>query len=368
MNLIQRLKIRKELKQLELRAREEPSPTTFVDLGQVYINLGMCDRAVALAEEGLALFPQSGELAKLRAFARRSSLKERIQDLQDRLVRSPNPRSYRELAGLYLELGDISAVQGTCEECIRRYPDDPGAHLVLAQARLTTFYRDLVAREGLDAVRELERVLQLDPELDRARRLLAELCYRVGATTQAVQHLERLRDSGRADQEAVSLLRLASARPAAGDDLSALVQQAENAGTLANPPAAQRARPQQADEGISQIRDALAQIAEIPGVRKAAYIRGTRALVKGDVRDGRDPVLKVARVVAKAAQRFARRMDIGNFSRGVLDGRFGHIGICCYGEVVAAVQCEAGTPMERVLAELQELVAGSLYLTGVAES
>jgi hypothetical protein len=32
------------------------------------------------------------------------------------------------------------------------------------------------------------------------------------------------------------------------------------------------------------------------------------------------------------------------------------------------VQCDAGTPMDRVLADLQELVAGSLYLAGASES
>jgi tetratricopeptide (TPR) repeat protein len=368
MNLFQRLKIRKDLKQLERRAHEEPSPTTFVDLGQVYINLGISDKAAAIAEQGLALFPQSEELTKLRAFARRTSLKERIDGLRQKLVKSPNARVYRELAALYLELGDIGAVHGTCEECIRRFPEDPGAHLVLAQARLASFYRDLVGREGLEAVHDLQRALQLDPQLDRARMLLAEVCHRIGATSIAVQHLEHLRATGHADQESTALWRQASGQAALGTDLEELFSNVEAAGSLPNPPATQPVRPQQPEDGINRIRDALAQVAELPGVRKAAYIKGTRALVKGDVRDGRDPFLRVARVVAKASHRFAKRMDIGNFSKGVLDGRFGHVGICCYGEVVAAVQCDAGTPMDRVLADLQELVAGSLYLAGASES
>ena len=71
MNFIQRMKIRKELRRLESRVREEPSPSRFVDLGQVYINLEMLDRALQAAEDGLALFPDSIELTKLRDFARR---------------------------------------------------------------------------------------------------------------------------------------------------------------------------------------------------------------------------------------------------------------------------------------------------------
>ena len=100
---------------------------------------------------------------------------------------------------------------------------------------------------------------------------------------------------------------------------------------------------------------------------KATYIRGSRALVKGAIRDGRDPFLRVVRVVAKAAHRFARRLDIGSASKSVVDGDFGHICVCVYGEVIAGVQCEAGTDLETVLAELQEIVAGSLYSTEVSD-
>ena len=65
MQLIQRMKIWKELKRLEIRVREEPSPTTFVDLGQVYINLESYDKALRVAEDGLALFPKASEMKKL---------------------------------------------------------------------------------------------------------------------------------------------------------------------------------------------------------------------------------------------------------------------------------------------------------------
>jgi hypothetical protein len=70
--------------------------------------------------------------------------------------------------------------------------------------------------------------------------------------------------------------------------------------------------------------------------------------------------LRVVRVVAKAAQRAARRMEIGNFSKGVMDGTFGHICVCCFGDVVAAVMCEAGASTDHILTDLQELVASSL--------
>ncbi len=112
---------------------------------------------------------------------------------------------------------------------------------------------------------------------------------------------------------------------------------------------------------------ALTAIAEMDGVQKATYIRGSRALVKGDIKDGKDPFLRAVRVVGKAGHRYSRRLDIGSFKKGVLQGPFGVICLCCYGEVLAAVQCDATAEIERILAELQEVVASSLYAMGVSQ-
>ncbi len=367
MKLIQKLKIWKELKRLETKARETPSPSTFVDLGQVYINLGMHERTLQLAEEGLALFPHSDELRKLRKFAKKTQLNNRIKDLRSRLSKSPHPKLYRELAALYLELGDFDAVHGTCEECIRRFPDDDGAFLVLAKGRLTNFYRDLIAQDGLEAVRCLNEVIRLDAANLKAHRLLGEVLYRAGAMEQARYHLEIIRDAAPGDSEIAEMCERSASMGSSGKELETLFMDIEEKGVLPNAPIARGVTGKNLatnEEGIGSIRDALAHLAEIDGVRKAAYIKGSKALVKGEIRDGRDPFLRVSRVVAKAAQRTSRRMDIGNFSKGVVEGDYGHICICNYGEVVASVLCDANSDVEYVLAELQELVAGSLYLTG----
>ena len=367
MKLFQRLKIWKELKHLERKVHETPSPSTYVDLGQVYINLGMTDHTLKVAEDGLRLFPKSDELRKLQKFARKSKLNTRIKELRGRLNRAPHPKLYRELASLYLELGDFGAVHGIAEECIRRFPQDSGAYLVLAKARLTNFYRDLSARDGLEAVRNLHKVISLDPGNVKAHRLLAEVLYRVDAVRPAIHHLEILRDLAPGDREVETLLADAlSKKPAPGRaDLEIRFHEVETMGRLVNTPVAKDAKPTRvaSEEAIGSIRDSLAQLVALTGIRKTAYIKGSKALVKGDIRDGKDSFLRVVRVMAKAAQRVSRRMDIGNFSKGCLDGDFGHICICCYGEVCAAVLCDSGSPVDRIISELQELVAGSLYMS-----
>ena len=65
MHLIQRMKIWKELRRLEQRAREAPAPNTFVDLGQVYINLDMHDKARVTAEN-CAIYSNSRSPSSLR--------------------------------------------------------------------------------------------------------------------------------------------------------------------------------------------------------------------------------------------------------------------------------------------------------------
>lgn len=373
MNLFQRLKIWKDLKALEARAREEPSPSTFVDLGQVYINLGTAERTLQVAEEGLALFPDSDELRKLRRFAMKSQLNSRINDLRARLNKGPAPRLYRELAGLYLEKGDFGSVHGTCEECIRRFPDDGETWLILGQARLTNFYRDLSAREGLESVRCLQKATGLAPDNSKAHRLIAEVLFRVGALTPAREHLEVLVRLQPGESEAAAMLTQMGEAEDKGADLDICFHNVEATGTLPNrPPSARPVTGPKGsrggnDDSMARIRDSLAQIAETVGVRKATYIKGSRAMVKGEIRDGRDAFLRVVRITSRAAQRFARRLDIGNFNKGVLQGDFGYICVCSFGEVVAAVQCDDRALAERLLVDLQELVAGSLFVAGGAK-
>lgn len=362
MRFLNRLRIWKDLRRLEIRVREEPSPSTFVDLGQVYINLGMLEETLAAALEGLRLFPSSSELRNLQRFAKRKQLDGRVKDLRQRLNREPTPRLYRDLAMLYVEMGDSGAVQATCEEAIRRFPQDITAYTVLARARLVNYYRDLTSRDGIEAVRMLQEVVEIDPTHAPAYRMLADVLYRSGAVATAAEQLECLMLLTPDDPEVAAALAAVVRQPdQRGEDLDALFHAVESAGRLANGPII-RELPGRGDgaDGLANIREALAQIADLPGVSKACYIKSTKALVKGDIKDGKDAFLRLVRVVAKAAQRATRRMDIGSFSKASLDGDFGQICVCCFGDVAAAVMCSGESDSTKILAELQELVAGSL--------
>lgn len=361
MHLIQRMKIWKELRRLEQRAKEQPSPSTFVDLGQVYINLDLHDKAERMADDGLALFPKSIELRQLLDCARRGLRHRRAQELRAKLTRSPGTKLFRELASIHLELGDSNALHAICQEWSLRFPDDSGSWLMLGQARLTNFYRDLAAREGQEAVHCLERAVGMEPDAKHSRRLLGEVLYRIGAVSEAQKHIEALRKLDPQDQELEQLLGHVATLSDSGSDLKALLADVESHGSLLHPTLQAAAPAQSAERSISDVRAGLARIAELHGVNRVVFIRGSKAMVKGDIRDGRDPFLRIVRVTAKAAHRFARRLDIGSAAKTVIEGEFGRICICVYGEALAAAQCLEGASVEQVLGELQEIVAGALH-------
>lgn len=366
MNLFRLIKLSRELSRMEKKAKANPSPSTFVDLAQVYINLGWHAHTMRVAEEGLLLFPRSPELRKVHKFASKNLLRERVQELREKIAKAPTAKLYRELAEIYQEIGDQSALVAVCNECLRRFPDDHESLLMLAGDKIKAFYRSLNAADGREAVTCLLKVIEIDQGNVKAHKQLAEVYFRIGALRHAREHLDFLRERFPDDEDVKLLEQELASGLTDGEDPERLFANVQKKGSLTNKAVAdaKRQKAVASDEAIEGIREGLARLVELEGVTKAAYIRGSKALVKGEIRDGRDPFLKTVRVVAKASQRAARRMDLGNFSKGIVDGSFGHMCICSLGDVCAAVQCDKGTRVERVVADLQELVAGSLYAVG----
>lgn len=362
MNLFRLIKLSRELSRMEKKAKANPSPSTFVDLAQVYINLGWHAHTTRVAEEGLLLFPKSEELRKVQKFASKNLQRERVQELREKLAKAPTPKLYRELAQVYSEMGDQDGSQQVCEECLRRFPDDVETHLLIAEDRTKIFYRSLSAADGREAVSCLLKALEIDKGNRKAHKRLAEVYFRIGAGRHAREHLAFLLDRYPDDEEVRALDREIREGKGGTQDVARGLEEVQKHGALQNQaPEELAAAAPGAEEAIESIRDGLERLVTLNGVVKAAYIRGSKALVKGQIRDGRDPFLKTVRVVAKASQRASRRMDLGNFNKGIVAGNFGYICICSLGDVCAAVQCSRGTRVERIVNDLQELVSGSLY-------
>lgn len=87
MHLIQRIKTWHELRCLKRGAKEQPSPSTFVELGWAYSHLDLHAKAQSVARDGLALFPNSSELRQLLDGSRRGSRHRRVADVRAGLAR-----------------------------------------------------------------------------------------------------------------------------------------------------------------------------------------------------------------------------------------------------------------------------------------
>jgi tetratricopeptide (TPR) repeat protein len=370
-SLFKRFKITRELTRLEKKAKDDPSPSIFVDLAQVYINLGSQEDALRVVEEGLVLFPRSDELRKVLGFAKKQVLAKKIEHLRGDLSKKPSPALFIKLAQAYLGQGDEDSAFAVCRECLKRYPEDLESRLFLAEMATRAFQKTLKVEKGKEAHMVLLEILERDERNKKAHQELAQLFFGIGYLEGSQHHLSILRSLGRIDKESRDLEQeikraLDEGTPSFDDPGTALMEVEKRGGLIHGKKkgAGSTKRILGSEEALNGVREGLSKLVAREGVIKAAYIRGSKALVKGEVRDGRDPFLKTARVFAKVAQRTVRRMDLGNFSKGILDGVFGHICICSFGDVCAAVQCQGNADLDWVLQDLQDLVAKSLYTVG----
>jgi len=371
-SLFKRFKITRELSRLEKKAKEDPSPSLFVDLAQVYINLGSQEDALRVVEEGLVLFPRSDELRKVHGFAKKQVLTKKIESLRGELSKSPRPHLFLKLAQAYLGQGDEDSAFAVCRECLKRYPEDLESRLLFAEMATRAFQKTLNVDKGREAHQVLLEILERDERNKKAHKELAQLFFGIGYLEGSQHHLGILRSLGRIDKESRDLEQeilhaLEEGAPSFDDPGTALLEVEKRGGLIHGKKRSLGGGPKRilaSEEALNDVREGLSKLVAREGVSKAAYIRGSKALVRGEVRDGRDPFLKTARVFAKVAQRTVRRMDLGNFSKGILDGVFGHICICSFGDVCAAVQCQGNADLDWVLQDLQDLVAKSLYTAG----
>jgi len=365
---IQGVKAWWDRRRLRAALRTAPSSRAFADLAQLHLATEQWEQAERVAERGLEVFSDSDELGQLRAHARGSRLESAIRLARTRVNKRPSAQGYQALAELHLEHGGYPAVCAIAEEWTQKFPGDPVAYMSAAVARLKVFYGRLRARDGLLSVHNLIHVIRLDPGNVKARRLIAEVLYRVGGVGRSVGHLEKLVALVPGDRHAKALLHEVRAGRSVEGGVETLFRAVEERGRMVNGSAvkASACRGSEAQDLVGHIRSRLGRLSQVEGVTKACCIRGSSAIVKGGIHDGKDEFLRVVRVAAKAAQRVSRRMELGTFRQVAIAGDFGHICVCSSGDVVAAAQCDSGRLVDDVLTALQEVVTASAHAHGRA--
>ncbi len=362
------------------RAEENPSAENVAGLAEAYLQYGEADRALETLREGLETFPYSSQLTDLYAHIQRTQLKGRARQLQEALARSPNPYRYAQLAELYKELGDINKALEILTTGIDQFPDSSDLYYRLGEVRLRRFCDDFLVRDGVLAVRNLEKALEVDPVHGQALKLLGRLYLQMGAFSRAQRYLSLFVENHPPDEGIASLLELANERiPEDKDELleDLLGELAErrrfnvDIGDLSIElaPVSVEFKIATAHADVETLGNSVNQLAELEGFLAAFIYDGEGAhLVRSE-----KPDLQEERVAGALGQILensrdaCQRMDVGRLSKGIMTGPAGTITLVSFENVALAVLWDNSVrtaDMEPELDRLIEHVLGSSIREG----
>ena len=330
------------------------SVTAYVTRSRQRLAAGEYDQADRIVQDGLKRFPGAQSLREVQLLVRRSMARSGMQDLRMRAVRDKDPGAFEQLVALYRDVEMSEEARRAAADYIAAYPDRPEPHLLLGEMHMDAFFDHLQARDGLKALKALSKAAQLDPAGYRARLLLAELYFCVGARRSlagAVSSLERFVEE-RDEVQAVLDAMADVADPQAPERADGLFERIEVEGCLPHDPgewplATARNKEIELEETLARkaVRGALKRNAaeEIVVLRRNGTLlaQGTPEgglTTEEDDADQEDQggLVRVARSVARTITQQAREFDLGSFHRCSIQGPFGQIVIGRTGNNIAA--------------------------------
>ena len=321
------------LYRLRRQARKHPSPAGWATLSERFLAMGDATAAFAATEEGLKDFPTSDRLHALKRLIQKESLRERVKTLRQSIRRRPDPYLFARLADVFRKLGELSKAESIAEECKKRFPCDENPYLVIGEIRAGRFKGELMARDGRMAIENLERAVNINPDNLKGRMQLAEIYSALGANSRALPHLLHLAEATPDDERIRGLISEVGSRPVEEGDLKALLRTAER---KRKPPYAFCNADARGDESRNSKPRALDRdvvrrhAAALYGIRdlKGLYVASDdleAVEVKEDPSLAAEGFSNAASKILKAAEASSRKMDMGGFSQGYLEGSFGRI-------------------------------------------
>ncbi len=112
-------------------------------------------------------------------------MESEIERLRKKVENFPSASSYNRLAELSRLAGDDGEAERVCRKCIKEFPRNGQAYVILAEIRLAQ-------NKKPDAVQLLQIGIERDPRSYTAHRLMADLLVADGAKDQALAHLRQI--------------------------------------------------------------------------------------------------------------------------------------------------------------------------------
>ena len=375
----------RELSRLRRAAGRSPSPGTIGALAERYIALGRMEDAYRTAAAGMRSFPTSERLIAVRTFAKKQGLQTEIQALRREVAERPTPSAYTRLAGIYRGLGNFDEALSICAECVERFPLNENPYLIIGEVRLTRFLKDLIAVDGIEAEKQLKRVVKLNDQNLKAHLLLTQLYHSVGATEDLLVHLGKSIQLSPDAEELTRYRREIESRPVeapppqtdADDDewfdpteasFTERVRAVESA-------AAFRFRPEDcpawrllpgsigvtsARLDVESLKENLREVGDRPGVENAVILdRDGEPLADCSDTESltRKQFSELVGDILRTSEDTSRRMDIGTFHWCTVEGAFGGISIARVKNISLGVKFGSELKADRAHLLLQEFAA-----------
>ncbi len=379
MQIFEKLKRYREMSRLRAEVRRAPSPRAFGTLAERNVAHGEIEEALAVAERGLAMFPDSERLHQIRIFAKKKSLAGRIRTLRLDMERRPSPFVYTSLAEIHRELGNADQALEIATECAEMFPQNDRPYLVQGEIRLERFLEHQVAKDAVQAELALQRVVRINPQNVKAHVLLAELYHLVGALPACRRHLREVVENSPSARDVRAFLRQfgPTVEDPGPDDVTeemliSLAERVEESGVFAGPPeafpglvthnnAARRRSTMRVD--VAGLATAMSVFAQTPGVRNSMLIDGDgQIIVQHADASGVTPdaFLDLVRHVRSTSDDASRRMDTGVLVRAEIEGPDTSLTVVRLRQYTIATLFSDPLRTDRVWEMLQDLTARCL--------
>lgn len=381
MGLFDSVRRNRELEKLEREAAQNPSPLTLSTLAERYIAFGETEKSLEVAKKAVEAFPDSERVVTTYRYIMRTHLQARIAELQKSIDKNPTPTGFGRLAELhYKDLGDRDTAMEICRRGLAMYPRDEGLHMIQGKIRADRFHEDFQAKDGMQAVEHLERVAKLNPQNYKALIHLSKLYLEVGAYAHAQATVEMIRRVSPEDETARTMLEQLSGLPKrdlATEDVDLQFREVEARGGLDEAGKAQAARydtvVQRRPLGAAFKLDAeklapiLRKFDELDGLIAAMVVTADGRPISAHGAGGAplDRLAQIAHAIYLTSEDASKRMDIGAFQRGTIEGAFGRLHLVMFRQLLLCVFTNLATKNEPV-ANAIERVLDALAKTSAA--
>jgi predicted regulator of Ras-like GTPase activity (Roadblock/LC7/MglB family) len=235
--------------------------------------------------------------------------------------------------------------------------------------RLRRFCDDFLVRDGVLAVRNLEKALEVDPVHGQALKLLGRLYLQMGAFSRAQHYLSLFVENHPPDEGIASLLELARERIAEDQDelledlLGDLVARRwfkVDIGDLAIElaPVSVEFKIASARADVETLGNSVNQLGDLEGFQAAfIYDEEGAHLVRSEKPDlEEEKVAGALSQILENSRDACQRMDVGRFSKGMMTGPAGTITLVCFENVALAVLWDDTVRTADVEPELDRLI------------